>query len=224
MTEVKQTVLSVDTNALVGMLTDILRSACKDVSLPMLNGVMLHVDTHDNGPILVATASDRYTLGQAYIKAGGGMRSLWMSADNLAQILPLLRPFARRRDTMCDVTVSGRKVTFSQNPLPGMATVSVTVETESNDNFPDISRFVSDAEPSLEVPTFVAQKLNVPLQVAVRRNESVRIHSYGALKPAWVYVGNQYRCLVMPMRASDSTECPWFNVPDAKKLKRTVAA
>jgi DNA polymerase III sliding clamp (beta) subunit (PCNA family) len=219
MTAKKKPTISIGTSGLVDVLSDVLPAAGNDATLPMIHGIMLHTGKHENGSVLVATATDRFTLAQSWIPAGGEIPQLWIPRDDLKQLLPLLRPFARRKDTTCEIVVDGRDVTFTQNPLPGMPVMSVTIQVEGSGDFPNLERVFPKGEPSNEVTTFDVRRLNVPMQVAKRRGESIRLVSYGATAPAWAYVGQQYRCLVMPMRANDTTVSPWFEVPVTAKRR-----
>lgn len=215
--------ISIETSGLVDVLADVLHAAGNDITLPTLHGIMLHTDKHEKGSVLVATATDRYTLAQSWILASGEIPQLWIPRDDLKQLLPLLRPFARRKDTTCEIVVDGRDVTFKQNPLPGMPVMSVTIQVEGPGDFPNLERVFPKGEPSNEVTVFDARRLNVPMQVAKRRGEPIRLVSYGAAAPAWAYVGTQYRCLVMPMRANDTTVSPWFGVPVTAKRRGAAA-
>lgn len=218
-----QATMSVETSGLVDVITDVLHAASNDRTMPMLCGIMLHTDKHENGSVLVATATDRFTLAQSWIPASGEIPQLWIPRDDLKQLLPLLRPFARRKDTTCEIVVDGRDVTFRQNPLPGMPVMSVTVQVQGAGNFPALDRVFPKGEPSNEVTVFDARRLDVVMQVAKRRREPIRLVSYGAVAPAWAYVGKQYRCLVMPMRAGDTTVSPWFDVPVTAKRRGAAA-
>lgn len=213
--------LTVNPSGLHGMLTDLSRSAGIDVTMPMLNGILLHADTKDDATVMVGTSTDRFRFGQAHEPASGEMPPTFVRMAQVKQLLDALKPYVRTHDLLCEVTVDERvKLTLK---LPGdlvLPAVTITVHCSDDSDFPKAAKIL-DIAPIEGVgqvgfnPAYVAAFS----AIAKRRNEHLRIDvSHEAEKPSLFYIGDRYRALLSPVRLrSDQMGVPPTFVPPREK-------
>lgn len=195
--------LTVNPSGLHGMLTDLSRSAGGDVTMPMLNGILLHADTKADSTVLVGTSTDRFRFGQAHEPASGEIPPTFVRMAQVRQLLDALKPYVRTHDLLCEVTVDERvKLTLK---LPGdlvLPAVTITVHCSDDSDFPKTTKIlgITPIEGTGQVgfnPAYIAAFS----AIAKRRGESLRIDvSHSGEKPSLFYVGDRYRALLSPMR------------------------
>ena len=194
--------LTVNPSELHGLLTDVLRTAGADRTLPMLNGLLLHSDVKDDTTVLVGTSTDRFRLGQAHIPATGEIPPTFVSAAQVKQLLDTLKPYVKTHDLLSEVTVTERtKLTLK---LPGdivLPAVTITVHCEDDSGFPKSAKvmgteLVTGSGQLGFNPAYVASFA----AIAKRRGENLRVEMSYTTKPSVFYIGTQYRGLLMPVR------------------------
>lgn len=200
--------LTVNPAELHGLLIDVLRTASPDRVMPMLNGILLHVDTKEDATVLVGTSTDRFRLGQAHMPTTGEIPPTFVGSAQVKQLLDTLKPYMKTHDLLCEVTVTERvKLTLK---LPGdivLPAVTITVHCEDDSSFPKSAKVMES-----EIVTGDGQKAFNPAYVASfaaiakRRNEYLRVEVSYTNKPTVFYVGTQYRGLLMPVRTSTQEE------------------
>lgn len=219
------TTCTVDTAALLGLLTDIARTASTDDVMPMINGVLLHTASHDKTPVLVATSTDRFHLGQAHIECTGGIPESFVRLDDIKRLIAVLKPLAHG-ESLLEISAADNALAFN---VDGMAMTLPT--SEELPKWPKIGPLFSTDRNSAEQHTAIAPRLMATMTaVAKARGESLRIQFQGANRPVIVLIGDAYRALVMPVRVSDrQADVPVFVPPAeqaalAAEAKRKAAA
>jgi hypothetical protein len=212
--------LTVNPAELHGMLTDLSRTAGTDSTLPMLNGILLHVDTKVDSTVLVGSSTDRLRFGQAHAPATGEIPATFVSMAQVRQLLDTLKPYSRTHDLLAEVTVEDRvKLTVK---LPGdlvLPAVTITVHCSDDSDFPKAAKILDT-----QVVEGIGQLGFNPAYVAAfsaiakRRNEHLRIDVSHDHKPSMFYVGDRYRALLMPVRLhDDQMRIPAAFVPPREK-------
>lgn len=207
-------VLRVDSLELVSMLADLKLSTSQDSTLPMIDGVLLHVAQHQGRAILVGTSTDRRILAQAHIDVEGDLEQTLVRTDSLTDILSVMRPFCRRTGSSWEIESDESTLVFRQGVLPGLPSVSVGFERPTADLkfITKVERLLSMAgsEPSADQVTVDARFISLLSSVARRRKESMRFQFHGVKKPALCQIGQRYRAIVMPFNEGVVADIPVF--------------
>jgi hypothetical protein len=208
-----KTILRVDSRDFVALLADIEKTSGKDATLPMLDGVLLHVAQRGGRTILVATSTDRRIMAQAHIEAEGEMAQAFIPAEPLGDLLAILRPFARRRTSLWEIESDGPNLRFTQPSLTGLPSMTFGIKRPTDLKFPKrVGSLLSSEGSELSTDQVFLDGRYVALLagIAQRRRESMRILTYGAMKPARVQIGQRYRAVVMPIREAGVADVPVF--------------
>jgi hypothetical protein len=201
--------LTVNPAELHGLLTDVLRTAGPDVTMPMLNGLLLHVETEGDSTVLVGSSTDRFRFGQAHVPATGEIPATFVKASSVKQLLTALQPYGKTHDLLCEVTVTERvKLTLR---LPGdmvLPAVTITVHVEGDKDFPKVAKIAEMAPTEGAGPVaFNGSMLSAFVAIAKRRGEYLRFDvSHAVAKPSLIYIGERYRGLLMPLRPEQASK------------------
>lgn len=219
------TLLTVDGGDLIGLLTDLRRTASDDYTLPMINGVHLHVAHRDGVGYLVGTSTNRYVLGQAHVPASGKMPETFIPGDALSQLLSIAPRSLRKGGSMCEVRAKDNLVTISAAGLPGLSNLALTFERRAESDFVKRTHELLDPAPgeSTDQVEIDPRWLGVFLQIARSRREKVRFRLVGVNKQIVVQIGDRYRGVLMPVRSERRHDVPVFTLP-AEQTQEAKAA
>lgn len=217
--------LTVNPSELHGMLVDLQRSAGTDSTLPMLDGVLLHVANHNDATVLVGTSTNRFIIGQAHAPITGEMPVTFLPGIQVKQLLGSLKNYVKNEKLLCELSHNGDTLTAK---LPGdivLPSLTITVKCGDGDNFPKVAN-VFDAELKVDegALAFNSRFIAAVSAIARRRNESLRVALSHNKKPSHFYVGSQYKAMVMPTHDSDASIAPTFLPPDELAKKTADAA
>lgn len=188
---------------LLGLLTDLERTAGRDATLPMLRGIMLH--TGPKG--LYATSTNRFILGQGWEPCVGELPPTFLDLEGVALARALLAQARAGQDA--DLIHIGGAERLRINVRDVGATM---VPLRERYSFPDVAKLTaqhSEGEVAQLSPTLLAGLTTI----GRRRGCSLRFALGQALKPATVDIGNRYRALIMPIRDADP-EPYQFHAPE----------
>jgi hypothetical protein len=223
------TIRSAELRALLG---DVQRAASGDRTMPMLNGVLLHTDTHPRlGHVLVASATDRYVAVQGCAEAQGTLPGrVFLPLRQITQILSVTRPYTTRNraaDAQTEIAVADGQVTVRQLALPvhDLGAVTVTFPAGHGHNFPDIGQlWKRDVEPAADPVSLSGAALALLGRLATGR-EPVRIMFRGSSRTVVAHVGDRLSVLVMPVRTSETVLGPtFFDIPKTAEKAEERAA
>jgi hypothetical protein len=204
----KRTIV-VNTNEFVGMLTEIARFAGTDVTLPMLNGVLLHAAPG----LLAATATDRFKLAQ--IRTGG----VGALPDSLIRLGDVKRTITVLKGA--DVADNATLVRDEQTLTITTTSVTLRIEVAEVD-FPNVATIFNGLTPTEgQFVAILPQQLAPFAAVAKAYREPLRMQVNGEVRPTLVSIGDNFRGLVMPCRLSDGqrSEAPLI-LPQREQAKQ----
>jgi hypothetical protein len=210
-------VIAVDGFGLVRMLTDLLRSAGTDAAMPMLHGVLLHTAKRDDVTVLVGTSTDRFVAAQAHTEAVGRIPKLWVPYSAAHRIVTVMKPMVRKDRPDFEIEVREESFTVRLASLDAETGIAVTGK-RGKPKLPE--RIVEMLQPvgdqGSEELTLARHPLTVITQVAKDRGIPARIQFFAPNKPVLVQIGDQYRCVAMPMRRENRDTVPVFPIPADK--------
>ena len=196
---------------LVGMLTDLARTACTEDWMPMIHGVLLYsapaprVDekAYPGGTVLVGLSTDRFTIGQAHMPAVGYLPEIMVQLDDVKRILAVFKGIGTG-DVI--ITWSDETVTFTwaglalafHRYLPG----DRDGKGNGRSNFPKVAKLFAGT-PSADMSAFNCVFLARFTAIAKRRrvtSNHIRIQTNGENRPAGIAIGDRYLGLIMPIR------------------------
>lgn len=207
---------------LAGLLTDVLRFAGTDISMPMLNGVLLHTVKHNGGVVLAATATDRFTLAQGNIDATGALpRECFIRSDDARRLLAMLK----LSDSLVELSVADDALTASGG------NVQCTVPLGRED-FPKVAQIIAShqarqAEPGpVRFNARLFERFTAVAKATGDRSGPLTVTHTAPNKPAFVTIGERFRGLVMPMRIPDGqlADVPFFAPPSEQAALDQLAA
>uniref|UniRef100_UPI003F499F9B hypothetical protein n=1 Tax=Pseudonocardia sp. CA-138482 TaxID=3240023 RepID=UPI003F499F9B len=214
---------------LVTLLSDVRRAAATDQYMEPFGGVMLHSDhLADGQPVLVGTATDRYVLIQAHVPLEPPTDKplrFWLTNDQVKQLLVMLRPSTRSGQVAIDTP--GKAVVFTQDSMIDFAALTVQLELQHGEDFPDINALVKGTEdrlqPSGEQVT-LDPKLLGRITALCRRGESLTIQTNrpGPGSVVRISVGDRLWAYLIT-RAGETQRAPVFQLPAAEVLRGAVA-
>lgn len=234
MTTTEQTTATVTAGPFGELITDLLRTAGTDDTLPMLVGIRLHSDKIGAQPVVVGVSTDRFSMGQAHTEATGQLPEVFVPTSSCKRILgalKLINPAALLELAVDDLTLS-----FTGDDV----SVRVPLKDIEFPKFWKIFENHDEAEPD-PVGTAAAYNPAVlqPFQmIAKSRGESLHIAIKNARTGATITIGDRYRGLLMPVR-KDLPAVPLLLAPSehehrakheaaqaeaAAKAKRSAAA
>jgi hypothetical protein len=185
--------LDTDTiNAPAEVLRSVLRAArvaADKYNHPGLMGVLLHGDTHNGEPVLVATATDRYMLAQIHLRAHGHLPTpVFLPTDAVEVAVAGIEPFGTVTITATDKTVTFKTV-INQ----------VTVARGENSFPKTVAKLMAGHAPSAEPVSLDPHLLRRLSKIAKHLGcDSVRIGLSEPGEPLVAYIGDMARVLVMP--------------------------
>jgi hypothetical protein len=207
---------TVTAGELRAMLVDAARTAGDDPTLPMLRGVLLHTAPKGDGTVLVATSTDRFMLGQIHIPAQGSLaHEVFVDLDSVkraVKLLALANPAGNVNLSIVDDTVTLRASDLSM----AFETYAPTVGPGAQ-RVPDFPQFAKIFDSKLNT-----EERNVAIgpglfatvaAIAKSRGEQIRFQVQGERRPVVFEIGEQYRGLVMPQRATAVDLVPLFIPP-----------
>ncbi|AUI56756.1 hypothetical protein [Amycolatopsis sp. BJA-103] len=198
-TRTKKTTLLV--HEFFAMLTDTMRTSGTDKTLPMLCGVLLHTPARRS--VLVATSTDRFTLGQAHAPANGRIPDVWIPLADAKRILAVIKAGGLGGDLAVAVHPDHR-VVFTT------ATVSATITGDGlSPTFPPIGELFNEAaaKPTRETMLSPAY-LKRFSEIAKTRGQFLTVQMQDRHKPVHITIGDRYRGLIMPVRAPKAEAAP----------------
>lgn len=210
-----ETLLTVDGADLIGLLADLRRTASDDCTLPMINGVHLHVAHRDGQTFLVGTSTNRYILGQAHVPASGDMPETFIPGESLGQLLSIAPRSLRKGGSLCEVRTRAGLVTIAVAALPGLSNLSLTVEARPEKDFAKRTHQMLAPEPGDPTDEFDVDHrwLSVFVQIARSRRENLRLRVVGVNKQVIVQIGDRFQGALMPRRAAKHYPVPVFTLP-----------
>ncbi|WP_028924971.1 hypothetical protein [Pseudonocardia acaciae] len=204
------------------LLADAARGAATDETLPGICGVMLHTDTYNGTPVLVATATDRFMLVQAHVPLDAGTFEgrLMLTNAQVTQVRAMLRPLTRRRGGRDD------QVSVSTDTFTGrIAAAEGTAFSFVNycEWFPNITKVTDKYRdtPRTDQPVTLNPKLLARAAALGRRGEYVRVEVLaGEQAPVRITIGEsgvaRLWLYLMPVRTqADAAGTAVWNVPTA---------
>lgn len=226
------TPITVGRTDFAGLLTDISAHALAHDDLPWLNCVSLHTAEHPSGErVLVATATDQFTLAQAHIslvpaEPVSELPSVFLPLAAVRRVGQWLRTYRDdqiARHVHIAATPAADAVTFSFDLAGG----SLTERTFISGAYPDVARVLTDSAGKEPAPGEIrAEYLARFVHAATRRREPLRITTHGDSAPAAVTIGDQFRGLAMtlPPADTDARTAPVFPLPSEPTKSKRVAA
>ena len=233
MTDQPMTAIVLPTAVFVNLLADVSQAASRDEHLSMLAGVMLHTDTHKGQTVLVATATDRFTLiqGHAPVAAGPPDQRLWLTGRQVSQLRGILRPFTTRRvaaSSQLAIELVGDMVHFRQLALEGFAGVALSLPIEPGE-FPNVIKIAQPSEPYVpsDQPVTIDPRYLRRMAALCRSGENVTVQFHGPAKPAWITIGDnagsRLWAIVMPIRQESISAAPVFDPSPVKPAEELAA-
>jgi hypothetical protein len=205
-------VITVDAVELLGMLEDMNRTRGNDTSLPMLMGIILHVD----GGKLYASSTDRYVLGQCLTElapnrddaptAWPGRIVLGPEAAQLARTALVYAGPARPAQLVAD----GTNLVLSVGSWHGHTDLCLPLMEVEPPRMGQIfaslaDHRASDAGEAVLSPAFVSKLV----QIGKRRRERMRFTFGREGRVTSVDFGPRCRVLIMPVR--DEVAAPFVH-------------
>ncbi|HEU5475668.1 MAG TPA: hypothetical protein VFV67_33935 [Actinophytocola sp.] len=212
MTETPTTTCTVTTGGLRTLLATVARFAGTDDTLPMIKSVMLHTAMHRQVPQLVATATDRFVLGQMHIEATGAL-----PGDKLVPLDEVKRALAMLKLadplSLIELSVVDDGLRLAGNRM------TITLELR-DDSFPKVGKLFDTPKPTEPVGEvafngpFLAKFSAVAKEISegMPGRHSMRVEHSSKTRPAFITIGDCFRGLIMPMRMPDEgmPEVPFF--------------
>lgn len=189
--------ITVSTPLFVHMLTDLVRFASPDKTLPMINAVRLHSAVLQGGGVLVGTATDRFKLAQTHTAGEGALPDSLVRLADCKRALTVLKGYSGPGDLLTLVQ-DGPTLTLNHTA------VTLRFDLLAVD-FPKVERLLADdTNPSSEQRiTLRAEHLGAFTAVSARRREPMRVRLQGERKPTLIQIGDTFRGLVMVVRPPD---------------------
>jgi DNA polymerase III sliding clamp (beta) subunit (PCNA family) len=174
------------------VLRSVLRAAlmaADEYSHPGLMGVLLHGDTHNGEPVLVATATDRFMLAQIHLRAHGHLPTpVFLPTGAVEVAIAGIEPFGTVTITATDKTVTFKSV------------INQLTVARGENSFPKtVAKLMAGHTPSAEPVSLDPHLLRRLSKIAKRLGrDSVRIGLSEPREPLVAYIGDMARVLVMP--------------------------
>lgn len=192
------TEITINPLALRSMLADLKLTAGGDDTLPMLNGINLHLDERNGNTILVGTSTDRFIFGQDHAVAAGAGDPVFLPMDFVDRVLGALEPHHQYglNNMTATLTADDTTITFAVTGLKE----STTLTTERPKyGFVETFKFIKDPTP-VDGPIFIAPLLlKLLTKIAERRKARVMFQPAGQRDVQHVQVGETFRALMMPV-------------------------
>lgn len=186
-------------------LRNVLRAAlvaADHVDLPPIMGVLLHSDTYQDDPVLVATATDRFMLAQIHLRAHGSLdRPVFVPNDSVKTLIAGTEP-----DPAGTVTIS---TTDSTMTVTGINGITVPLDKVA---FPrNIAERVGPYTPGSDLATFDRRMLRKLPKIAKLLDVgfgSIRLGLSEPEQPLVAYIGGIARVVIMPRRDTTDDSIP----------------
>jgi hypothetical protein len=182
-----------------GALADLERTAGRDQTLPMLNGIILHTEKPTDGENrLYGTSSNRFLLGNAWENCLGALPSVFLDLGAVT----LVRAVLAQAYPGATVTLDYRPAEKRGGGLLGVdlldvAQIAVPVREYSWPNYASLTRQDDghNAQANL-APQYVAALA----MIGKRRGIHLKFTFGTTLKPTTIDIGERYRAMLMPVR------------------------
>lgn len=199
----------------------ILPFACRDETLPPICTVRLHTATVDDSTVLVATATDRFVLGQIHMPVSGTLPGAHLiPADHVQKMLAILG--AVEPDRSIDLSIMDDSIQI----MGGGATLTGRLY---DGQFPDAigNLLAANSEPPTEPAGTVpvdARRLAPFIATADQLDDVsiMRVEHAAADRPVRIRIGDRFRGLAMPHKNQDTgRQLPWFLTPSEQTAAGT---
>jgi hypothetical protein len=192
--------ITIKAAALTGMLTDILRTAGKDATMPMFHQVHLFSAGREGVTVLVAESTDRFVAGQAWDEASGELPSLTLAVADVKALLSAVKGQAQWVDV--DLLVEDGRLVVKVLGLRAEYLLS-------DATFPEFVQLEGRCTPTAEIDgvAFKDDVLSPLATIAKRRREPMEFAFSGRTRGARVHIGDKYQAVAMPLNG-DVTERP----------------
>lgn len=200
--------ITVPASQLRALITDLLRTAGTDVTLPMLVGIRLHTDTLNKQSVLVGASTDRFTLGQAHADATGHLPETFLPATSCKRALAMLKLIDS--GVLVELAADSGHLSFSGGDLTARLDTGATEFPETHRIFDSLTNL--EPAPGGTAAAFEPAFLNRFVAIAKARREPMHIATTGTATGALITIGDRYRGLLMPQR-KDLPAAQWFLPP-----------
>lgn len=216
--------MRVETEALVGLLADLLQTAGDDPELPALNGVLVHTCRghwgSDPGEVdlLAGISTNRFTLGHTWTYVNGqlGDGPQWWDRTDILAVLAVLKPLSKKDGHAVELRMSGAFVVVEEDRDLFGDGVSIQFPHRDPSDFPGQSSYRllgtrpsgawKDKEIGAEVDALRRTDLSAvhlqPFLTIGRRRGGNPLQTYRAHQNQIVHVqiGEHYLGALMPAR------------------------
>jgi hypothetical protein len=224
--------IRMSTSDFVGLVGDVSRAATKDSDLPMLAGVLVHLDEHEGETVLVGTATNRFVLVQAHatVESGRWPRGtrVWLTAAQVKQLTQVFKPYATvtgRAPGQVEITTRGSVLKIQQLATGGQAGMTLSFPVCPGEQFPKVDRVLGpERERCADQFTVHPQWLKL-LASLCRKNESLTVELSGSHSPMRATVGTpetaRLCALVMPLAVTRACATPAvFHIPTTETAEK----
>lgn len=199
-----------------GILSDLVRTAGKDPTLPMLCGVILHTERPTGGENRIyGTSTNRFILGQAWEPVMGALTPSFLDLDAVALIRSVLGHAWKGAGVVLDRNKGEGRDEYSLDVhVLDVARITVPIRPQRWPNFASLVREDHGTSWGAQLaPEFV----NALALIGQRRKVPHLTFAFGeGAKPTTITIGQNYRAMLMPVRANPDPEfryC-WPGLPE----------
>ncbi|GAB3471903.1 beta clamp domain-containing protein, partial [Actinophytocola sediminis] len=196
-----ETTATVTAHHLKSLLDDAARTSESDDTLPFITGVLLYTAPNAGATVLVASATDRFTLGQVHTDATGHLGETFVPLADVKrarQALTLVDP-----DSPAGLSIVDDKLRIT-TPTLSLALATGDVAAEVWGKFGklfDTTNSTSETRIAVSAE-LLAKFLPIAKARGVGRSNIV-VETYGEKRPIHIHIGTRYRAMVMPVYLSD---------------------
>lgn len=215
------TTIAVNPSALRSMLADLKLTAGDDDTLPMLNGINLHLDERNGNTILVGTSTNRYLFGQDHTAATGNGDPVFLPMDFVDRVLGALEPHDPYGLYHMTATLTADDATITLAITGVKESTTLTAERPKY-GFVETFKFIKDPTP-VDGPIAIAPRwMKLLAKIAERHEARIVFQPAGQHDVQHAQIGETFRALVMPVKEPESALPPIY-VP-AKPTPATPSA
>jgi hypothetical protein len=211
------TEITINPLALRSMLADLKLTAGDDDTLPMLNGINLHLDERNGNTILVGTSTNRFIFGQDHAVVTGAGDPVFLPMDYVDRVLGALEPHEAYVLNAMTATLTADDTTITL-AITGLKE-STTLTTERPKYGFIETKGITGDEGAVNGPIFIDPRwVKLLCKIAARRQTEIRLQPAGHDKPQHIQIGETFRVLAVGIKRPDAPLCPiysWIPTPAA---------